>query len=413
MTTLVLRTVSLYGATRTVGAVNFTNHTGSSGLQYLSTALPESITATLSQIKNINVVERGQLTAVVKEIELGQTGLFDEKSVKKTGKILQADVLFIGSYTGNPVEVILSLKAVDVKTGRVLDGKVVKAPLKDLFDSTNQAATSMSAIISGAAIGTLSITTTPDGADIYIDGLPVGKSPIIETKLPEGKHTIKAVKSGFIEAETTITVGKNTRDTWSPYLAESKVRNRTDIGANVYYFIPFNENLKAAPLYAIFLGQSFQRLYMGAEIGYSRIKHDLDISSPFGTLTQERWYDYFLIQGHLTYAPFEINSYLQPYFGIFGGWGYLVDYRKSSTHSDDEEKLSSQHIWSLGPKAGLTIAPFSKVSLFLETRFLFTPQKVERKVYESRGILGGLEEKQTVYYFNAFSIGGGIKLYFN
>ena len=81
--------------------------------------------------------------------------------------------------------------------------------------------------------------------------------------------------------------------------------------------------------------------------------------------------------------------------------------------ADDEEKLSTQNLWSIGPKAGLTIAPYSKVSLFIETRFLFTPQKVKRKVYKSRGILGGLEEKETEYYFNAFSIGAGIKFYFN
>lgn len=401
------------GETRTVGVVNFTNHTGKTGLQYLSTALPESITATLSQVKNINVVERGQLTAVVKEIELGQTGLFDERSVKKTGKILQADVLFLGSFTGNPVEVILSLKAVDVKTGKVLDGKVVKAPLANLFDSANQAALSMTAMITGADTGVLSVSTTPDGADIYIDGLHVGKSPIVETKLLAGRHRIKAVKSGYIEAETTVSVGKNTRDTWSPYLAESRLRNRTDIGANVYYFIPVNENLEAAPLYAVFMGQSFQRLYMAAEMGYSQIKHDLTFSSPFGSITQERTYGYFIIYGHLTYAPFEIGSYLLPYFGVFGGWGYLVDYRKSTTHSDNEEKLDTQHVWSVGPKAGITIAPFSRVSLFLEARILFTPIKVKRKVYESRGILGGLEEKESEYYFNAYSIGAGIKLYFN
>ncbi len=380
---------------------------------HLSSALPESISATLSQTKDIHVVERNQMANLIKEIELGQTGLFDERSVIKAGKMLQADVLFLGSFSGNPVEIILSMKAVDIKTGKVLDGRVVKAPLASLFDAANNAAVSMSALISGRNIGLLSVSSNPDGCDIYFDGVLIGKSPIVELKTTAGKHRLKAVKSGCMDAETEITVGTNTHASWTPYLAESKLRNRTEIGFGVYYFRPVNSNLDAAPLYSLFIGQSIYRLNLAGEFAYSKIEHSQTISSPFGAIKQDRWYQLFIVHAHIAYVPMELGPYVMPYLGIFGGYGRLIDYRKNKSHSEDEEKLSSRNIWSIGPKIGLNVAPFSKVSIFFESRFLYTPVRVERRVWQSRGVLGDLTVRQTKYYFNAFSIGAGVKIYFN
>jgi len=203
----------LYAAPRTVAVVNFTNHTGGIGLQYLSRSLPESISATLAQSKDIRVVERGQLGRLIDEIALEQTGIFDERVVSRAGRLVRADVLILGSFTGSPDDIVLSLKAVDAATGNVIDGRVVRAPLAKIFDSANHAALSISVLIAGKNLGYLSVGTTPDGADIYIDGMQVGRSPLVEYKLPEGYHRLRAVKSGYLEADTTIAIlsGKHQR----------------------------------------------------------------------------------------------------------------------------------------------------------------------------------------------------------
>lgn len=47
------------------------------------------------------------------------------------------------------------------------------------------------------AIGQLSLATSPSEADIWIDDHQKGISPLIVSDLPEGAHTVKAVKKGF------------------------------------------------------------------------------------------------------------------------------------------------------------------------------------------------------------------------
>jgi PEGA domain/PDZ domain len=57
----------------------------------------------------------------------------------------------------------------------------------------------------GAATGTVSFTSIPDGADIYVDGDFMGNSPAA-LKLKLGKHTISAKMSGYQDWNREITV---------------------------------------------------------------------------------------------------------------------------------------------------------------------------------------------------------------
>lgn len=399
-------------APRAVAVVNFTNHTGGKGLQYLTNSLPESISAGLAQAQGIRIVERGQIGAIISEIALSQTGLFDEQMVTGAGTLVKADVLILGSYSGNPENIVLTIKAVDIATGRVLDGRVVKAPLADLFDMANQAALSMAAVISGEALGILSVSTTPDGADVYVDGLLAGKAPLVDYKLAAGAHRLKAVKSGYLDAETELTIAKDARENWTPYLGESRVRNRSEIGLGVSYLKPFYKELDGAPLFTLFVGHTYNRLNISGEMGYAVIDHNQVIDTPFGDITQERWYRYFSLTAHAAVIPFEISSYVTPYGGAFIGYTSLTDFRTNKSRDNDREKLASQSLMHMGLKLGATIAPFAKIGIFLEGRYYYYPVKATREVFESQGLLGGLKSHDTEYSFNHITFGGGVKYFF-
>jgi hypothetical protein len=56
------------------------------------------------------------------------------------------------------------------------------------------------------ATGTVNVTSTPDGADVYSDGAFVGNAPST-LKLPAGKHTVKVTASGYKDWSREITVG--------------------------------------------------------------------------------------------------------------------------------------------------------------------------------------------------------------
>jgi PEGA domain-containing protein len=54
-------------------------------------------------------------------------------------------------------------------------------------------------------LGTVRLVSTPDGAEVYVDGAFVGNVPAV-LKLPAGKHTIRVSKAGFKDWSREITV---------------------------------------------------------------------------------------------------------------------------------------------------------------------------------------------------------------
>jgi len=56
----------------------------------------------------------------------------------------------------------------------------------------------------------LSVTSSPKGANVHIDGKPVGKTPF-EDKLEPGKHLIRVSKRGHVTIEREITLAKGVR----------------------------------------------------------------------------------------------------------------------------------------------------------------------------------------------------------
>jgi hypothetical protein len=55
-------------------------------------------------------------------------------------------------------------------------------------------------------IGSLNIVTSPNGADIYVDGNYIAESPYVVTNLAQGAHTLRLHKAGYDEYLTTVTV---------------------------------------------------------------------------------------------------------------------------------------------------------------------------------------------------------------
>jgi len=87
----------------------------------LGTCLAEKITHLLFAKRPATIVERTFLDKVIDEIARGYSGRFDEGSLKKVGRLLNADTLIVGSYirlTNGLTEVMA--RAVSVETGEIV-----------------------------------------------------------------------------------------------------------------------------------------------------------------------------------------------------------------------------------------------------------------------------------------------------
>ena len=103
-----------------VAVLPFENTTGQK-TDSLGTYLAEKITHLLFAKRPATVVERTFLDKVVNEIVRGYSGQFDEGSLKKVGRLLNADTLIVGSYTRltNGMTEVMA-RAVSVETGEIV-----------------------------------------------------------------------------------------------------------------------------------------------------------------------------------------------------------------------------------------------------------------------------------------------------
>jgi len=70
--------------------------------------------------------------------------------------------------------------------------------------------------------GALSVTTTPPGALVYLDGEMKGVTPAVIPQVPEGPHMVVLVLDGYQDLNTTITINPGTTSDYTTGLQKSK-----------------------------------------------------------------------------------------------------------------------------------------------------------------------------------------------
>ena len=83
----------------------------------ISVVSMESLITALVNSGQFDVVERRKLKAVLKELQIGATGLTDSNNAKKIGELLQADLILTGTFANLGSYWNVNLRLVDVRTG--------------------------------------------------------------------------------------------------------------------------------------------------------------------------------------------------------------------------------------------------------------------------------------------------------
>ncbi len=126
--------------------------------------------------------------------------------------------------------------------------------------------------------GTLEISTQPSGADIFVDGVHYGKSPL-SARLSEGSHYITAVKKGYRQASTmaNVVAGRTNSITLNLESITQKyslIVNSSPSGANVYID---NNNVGQSPI-RISVDQGTHTLRLEKQ-GYQTHEETININS--------------------------------------------------------------------------------------------------------------------------------------
>ncbi|MBW2019833.1 MAG: tetratricopeptide repeat protein [Deltaproteobacteria bacterium] len=78
-------------------------------LRAFQKGLAAMVITDLSKIKSIKVVERLRLQALLEEMKLGQTGIVDERTAPRVGRLLGAENLIVGNLLAGSIEVNTSV----------------------------------------------------------------------------------------------------------------------------------------------------------------------------------------------------------------------------------------------------------------------------------------------------------------
>lgn len=104
--------------------------------QWLGNSFAESLTMGLLKVKALQVIERGQLDAIVKEQNMGQSARVDEQSAPRLGKLLGAKLVVMGSFQKVGDQLQANVRFVDAETGEVDPNRFaqIQGPFNTIFD---------------------------------------------------------------------------------------------------------------------------------------------------------------------------------------------------------------------------------------------------------------------------------------
>ena len=187
------------------------------------TALSEVIIAETDKFGKYDIIGKSEIKAMIGfEQEKQLLGCQDDTNcLAELGGALGVDRLVTGSVGKLGDTIIVSIKYIDTRQVKVL-GRVYesfKGNESLLVDTIKRLIPRLfGVVVKDIELGTLIMNSTVKGATVYLDGNPVGKTPIEPMKLKPGKYNLQYTKPGY--------------QTWTKQV-EIKEKQASEITANL------------------------------------------------------------------------------------------------------------------------------------------------------------------------------------
>ncbi|MCK5521328.1 MAG: PEGA domain-containing protein, partial [Candidatus Marinimicrobia bacterium] len=197
--------------------------------EYEAASLTDRIRTNLVGLRLFEVVDRGNMEAILKEQDFQLSGCTSSECVVEVGKLLGVRKILAGSVGKIGTFYTLELNITDVESGRIersssyeVEGNVghllkgSENALQKLLGltvsaergviSTERRAQSSENGAGSRAGGRLVIESKPPGAVLTMDGNDMGKTPFNMQNVPPGSHTIRLSKNDFQDMNAFIDV---------------------------------------------------------------------------------------------------------------------------------------------------------------------------------------------------------------
>jgi TolB-like protein len=126
---------------RSIGVAPFEVDPPDTALVALGYGLADLLAADLARSKKLQVVDRVQLNAVLREIGLVEAGRVDTNTAPRVGKLVQSRRLVLGSLGWTPKRQLgLNLQIADVQTGNVGSAIAAQTSIDDILRAEKQLA---------------------------------------------------------------------------------------------------------------------------------------------------------------------------------------------------------------------------------------------------------------------------------
>lgn len=103
-------------------------------LSFLEAGLAEVLVTDFGHVKDLQLIERGQIDVDIGEIEFSQSKYVDPKTKAALGLIKGAEVVVLGAFQRGGDRLRATARFVDVETGRILSAVRVDRPAEDVFE---------------------------------------------------------------------------------------------------------------------------------------------------------------------------------------------------------------------------------------------------------------------------------------
>ncbi len=173
----------------------------------LAKGIPELLTLALTSRGkgNIDVVERAELKRIIGEMKLGLSGLVDEKTMVKIGKMLGANMMVAGGvYDAGEYKLKLTSRLINIEKAKVEQTYEVESSIDNVFDAINELAEKIIAFWSCG----LKIDTYWVKGKVFINGKYVGITPISLSGITPGTYDIEIKRSGYSEVLMHVVLNK-------------------------------------------------------------------------------------------------------------------------------------------------------------------------------------------------------------